>query len=245
MVHKYCNQDVLYIQNTNVYWLPKNLKKQTNMLWWCSTQLCMDSIQDYHAWYVHDNPAFNSIQESHAWYLHDNPNTGITGGQLSLDIGDLVSACATEVNLSQKVQALSKSEKYAYLRQHSRPDPHFPFPKTFIGGCKHSFIHVWLDQHKWLCYSTRLNGAFCMPCLLFNGMSDSTGRVSGVLVTKPFQTWQKKSEKFSNHEKTSYHQCSLQMAEELVHSVEHPERNLPALFSWQHHQEQRHFEVCG
>ena len=54
------------------------------------------------------------------------------------------------------------------------------------------------------CYSTKLNGAFCMPCLLFNSMSDSTGKVSGALVTKPFQTWQKKSAKFANHEKTSY-----------------------------------------
>eukprot|EP00731_Ephydatia_muelleri_P021877 Em0014g468a len=35
-------------------------------------------------------------------------------------------------------------------------------------------------------------------------MSDSTGKVSGALVTKPFQTWQKKSAKFVNHEKTSY-----------------------------------------
>ena len=77
----------------------------------------------------------------------------------------------------------------------------------------------------------RYDGAFCMPCLLFNGMSDSTGKVSGVLVTKPFQTWQKKSTKFANHEITSYHQCSFQLAEQLVHSVEHPETNLPALFS--------------
>ena len=62
-------------------------------------------------------------------------------------------------------------------------------------------------------------------------MSDSTGKVSGALVTKPFQTWQKKSEKFSSHEKTSYHECSLQLAEQLVHSVKHPEKNLPALFN--------------
>ena len=125
-------------------------------------------------------------------------NTGIADGQLSLDIGDLVSiaTCSTEAELSQKIQALSISDKFAYLRQHSKPDPQFEFPRTFIGGCKRSFNYVWLDQHKWLCYSVKLNGAFCMPCLLFNGMSDSTGKVSGA---KPFQTWQKKSEKFSSH----------------------------------------------
>ena len=150
--------------------------------------------------------------------------TGIAEGQLSLNIGYLVSACTTEADLSQKVQALSKSDKFAYLRQHSKPDPQFKFPKTFIGRFNRSFNHDWLDQHK-------LNSAFCMPCLLFNGMSDSTGKVSGAFVTKPFQTWQKKSAKFANHEKTSYHQCCLKLAEQLVHSVEHPETNRPALFN--------------
>ena len=50
-------------------------------------------------------------------------------GQLSLNIGNLVSACTTEADLSQKVQALSKSDKFAYRRQHSKPDPQFKFPK--------------------------------------------------------------------------------------------------------------------
>ena len=78
-------------------------------------------------------------------------------GQLPLDIGDLVSACTTEVDLSQKVQALSKSDKFVYRRQHSKPDPQFTefkFPKTFIGGCNRSFNHDWWTsingvlQHK-------------------------------------------------------------------------------------------------
>ena len=36
-------------------------------------------------------------------------------GQLSLDIGDLVSACTTEADLSQKAQALSKSDKFVNI----------------------------------------------------------------------------------------------------------------------------------
>ena len=43
-------------------------------------------------------------------------NTGIADEQLSLDIGDLVSACSTEADLSQEVQALSISDKFAYLQ---------------------------------------------------------------------------------------------------------------------------------
>eukprot|EP00731_Ephydatia_muelleri_P011301 Em0006g195a len=72
--------------------------------------------------------------------------TGIAEGQLSLEIGDLVSACTMEVDLSQKVQALSK---------HSKPDSQFKFQKTFIGRCNRSFNHDWLGQHKWLCYMQR------------------------------------------------------------------------------------------
>ena len=64
-------------------------------------------------------------------------------GQLSLDIGDLVSACSTEADVSQKVQALSKSDKFAYrchveLGTHRIRDPRpqisgesgIPGPKT-------------------------------------------------------------------------------------------------------------------
>ena len=145
-----------------------------------------------------------------------------------LCIGNLVSACTTEADLSQKAQVLSKSDKFAYRR---KPDPQFKFQKTFIGGCNRSFNHVWLDQQKWLCYSAKLNGAFCMPCLLFNGMSDSTGKVSGALVTKPFQTWQKKSAKFANHEKTSYPPVLSLIGRAASAFCGQPETNLPALFS--------------
>ena len=69
---------------------------------------------------------------------------------------DIVSASTTEAYLSQKVQE-----------------------------CNCSFIHDWLDQHKWLCYSAKLNGAFCMPCLLFNGMSSSTGKVHNYYYPNP------------------------------------------------------------
>ena len=46
-----------------------------------------------------------------------------------------------------------------------------------------------------------------------------------------FRHGRRNQPKFANNEKTSYHQCSLQSAEQLVHSVEHPKTNLPALFS--------------
>ncbi|KAL5502148.1 hypothetical protein EMCRGX_G008872 [Ephydatia muelleri] len=43
--------------------------------------------------------------------------TGIAEGQLSLEIGDLVSACTTEADLSQKVQAMSKNVMMCLLME--------------------------------------------------------------------------------------------------------------------------------
>ena len=115
----------------------------------------------------------------------------LSEGQLSLDIGKLIAACNTDAELFRRINAMSKSDKYAYLRRHSTPPSDFNFPKTFTGGCNRSFRHDWLDQHRWLRYSIELDGAFCMPCVLFNGLSTSTtsrspARIAGVLVTKPF-----------------------------------------------------------
>ena len=75
-----------------------------------------------------------------------------------------------------------------------------------------------MAKHKWLCYSTKLDGAFCLPCTLFNGVLTDM-KVSGVLVTKPFRAWQKKSEKLGNHEKTKYHQACLELADQLIRAA--------------------------
>ena len=77
------------------------------------------------------------------------------------------------------------------MHEHSRPADTFSFPKTFVGGCNRSFKQEWLNQHKWLCYSTKLDGAFCLPCTLFNGVLTDM-KVSGVLVMaeKVREIWQ-------------------------------------------------------
>ena len=81
-----------------------------------------------------------------------------------------------------------------------------------------------MDQHCWLAYSKRLDGAFCLPCALFNPNS-----VKGKFLTKPFRKSQKKSQMCKEHRKLQYHQASLELADELRRSIEQPERALTAL----------------
>ena len=88
------------------------------------------------------------------------------------------------------MQSSSSRDEYFLLKNHSKPPPPFAFPTTYLGGCNFVIRHNWLDDHQWVAYSTKVNGAFCVPCALF-----SSDCIKAQLVTKPFQAWKKKSEK--------------------------------------------------
>ena len=48
-----------------------------------------------------------------------------------------------------------------------KPDKSFVFPKN--GG--RSFLYKWLEEYSWLCYSPSVDGALCLPCVLFGDQS--------------------------------------------------------------------------
>ena len=143
---------------------------------------------------------------------------------MHFDIGGIVACCPTEDDVIDEVHALSTAQKYRLLTQHDKPDKKYVFSTGFTGGCNQSFLPGWLDQHKWLSYSKKLDGAFCVPCALFNGAC--TKPIKGKLVTAPFRTWQKKSEKFKAHESLHCHSESLMFATDLRRTVEHPEESI-------------------
>ena len=103
---------------------------------------------------------------------------------LEVDIGTIVEECKGDEEFISRVILMSISKKYAVLKNHVRLKENFDYPKTFIGGCNRYFKAEWLKQYKWLVYSIKLDGAFCLQCSLFNGSSgrnsscDQVGRRS-------------------------------------------------------------------
>ena len=144
-----------------------------------------------------------------------------------LDMGDVVVKCTTDEEVVQSLRSLPPSEKYVYLHRLVKPEDSFTFPTTFTGGCNRSFLARWLKEHAWLCYSIKLDGVFCMPCALFNGVSGVA--VKGKLVTSPFRTWQKKSERFKAHKTSAYHYESMVLIADLKRRNEHPEEAITAV----------------
>ena len=120
---------------------------------------------------------------------------------------------------------MTSEQKYYFLMNHEKPTDHTCFPVSYVGGCNRSFKRDWINQYSWLCYSFHLDGAFCLPCALFSGRTDS----AAALVTKPFTKWNKAHEKFKAHSSLHYHAEAMTAAADLKMSIESPHYTIPVL----------------
>ena len=64
----------------------------------------------------------------------------------------------------EKARNMNDSQKLQLIHNVFKPNRSYPFPKSADGR---SFLYSWLEDYSWLCYSPSLDGAFCLPCVLF------------------------------------------------------------------------------
>lgn len=62
---------------------------------------------------------------------------------------------------------LSDEKKYEWITKVWKPTNKFVFPKSKEGKRANRFNYSWLTMFSWLVYSEYLDGAFCLPCVLF------------------------------------------------------------------------------
>lgn len=137
------------------------------------------------------------------------------------DIGELYLWSKTPQQFCNEILRLTSEQKYNLLSQHTKPIPGKVFPIQVLGGCNRSFREIWLTQHPWMVYSDKVDGVFCIVCAIF-----ASDPLKGTFVTRPFRKWQKKSEKAKEHEHCSYHQKSLEMANQFKQSIEKPDTTI-------------------
>ena len=142
------------------------------------------------------------------------------------DIGNIIKPGMSPQEVAREIEKLSMGEKYTLLKNHKKPPHSHIFPTTYIGGCNHSFRVSWLNDHPWMVYSEALDGAFCIPCALFDKNHAGTRKT---FVVSPFRLWHKKTQKCKDHELTQYHQKALQLSHDFIRSVESPETSVVAL----------------
>ena len=127
---------------------------------------------------VSDGPS--STSGSHNDHDHENPQFDPNGGSES---------CCSSLSLAhQQVQlrdigtymnkeSHDKEEVYKFLTGVWRPDKRFLFPKKDEYGKKRAFNYEWLQKYPWLSYSALMDGAYCLPCVLFTKEKNGKKRV--------------------------------------------------------------------
>ena len=79
------------------------------------------------------------------------------------------------------------------------PNSIFIFPLS--SNTKRSFKSEWLGQFSWLAYSSKEDGAYCLPCTLLGASIPNKSSVLN-LVFKPHQEWSNAVRDFKKHEKS-------------------------------------------
>ncbi|XP_078679498.1 52 kDa repressor of the inhibitor of the protein kinase-like [Branchiostoma floridae x Branchiostoma belcheri] len=90
----------------------------------------------------------------------------------------------------------------------------------------------WLDQHKFLAYSTAKDGLYCLCCTLFPTTS-SHGQPS-LLVKRPYTNWKDAKADMQDHDaKCQYHKNSLAKMTAFVETMQNPDRRIDLSMSSQ------------
>lgn len=117
---------------------------------------------------------------------------------MELDIGVFVSERHSGQNIED-------ADKYNLITNHSTPTPADVFPSR--NGRR--FQLSWLARFKWLRYSKRDNGGYCLPCVLFARSGMQPGVDPGALVSKPFVNFRRATELLSEHADRRYHKAAI------------------------------------
>ena len=107
-------------------------------------------------------------------------------------------------------ESLTNHNKYEILQNVWKPDPKFPFLSQIIHGKNCKFIYLWLQSRLWLVYEEMLDGALCLPCVLFGRRIGPNASKLDKLMKTPISDWSYACRKFKEHEaKSEVHKTAL------------------------------------
>ena len=105
---------------------------------------------------------------------------------------------------------LDAQKKYDVICNIWRPYETFLFPSKLVCGKNRKFNFSWLTLFPWLVYSCKLDGAFCLPCVLFGRRIGPNSSKLQRLLSSPYTDWSGAITRFKQHEERSeVHKTSL------------------------------------
>ena len=125
-----------------------------------------------------------------------------------------------EAILEDPATPLTDDQKYEICCKVWMPDAKFVFPESILYGKERKLSFSWLQDYKWLQHSTVLDGAFCLPCMLFGHQIGVNPCKIVKLVGSPFKDWSCAVTRFKMHSKSSTHQTALLTMQTFFHVKE-------------------------
>ena len=123
---------------------------------------------------------------------------------------------------AENLSSCESRRKYELISNVWRPPQKFKFPKE-NGTRGRSFQMKWLTDFPWLCYSQKLDAAFCIHCVAFEVHGGKNVNKTSALVKTPFRKWKNalgQSGQFENHVTSSnYHSLATHQFSAFMNSM--------------------------
>ena len=131
-------------------------------------------------------------------------------------------------------RSVNDAVKYS-LVQNREPHSDFKFPATLYkdkrsatGYRNRHCNREWLKMFPFISYSQKVDGLFCLPCVLF---PDTSHRRPKKLITEPYRNWKDAMEDLRQHSACDYHSCSMAKLNAFTCSYTNPANRVDLLIA--------------
>jgi len=99
-----------------------------------------------------------------------------------------------------EISSYSDQDKFKFIENVWKPGELFDFPASVECSNSHRhFVWSWLKRFPWLAYSKYLDGAFCLPCVLFGVQCGRNTNKLDKLYKSPLTLWTSAISRFTKH----------------------------------------------
>ena len=100
----------------------------------------------------------------------------------------------------KEISSYSDQDKLKFIENAWKPGELFDFPVSVeCSNSKRHFVWGWLKRFPWLAYSKFLDGAFCLPCVLFGVQCGRNSNKLDKLYKTPLTLWTSAMSRFTKH----------------------------------------------
>jgi len=133
--------------------------------------------------------------------------TALSEPQPNIEPQTSISATSTDSSPSSGATALSEPQQNIDPSRPYQPNPASIPSQPLKDRCL-KFQSSWFEKFPWIHYSVSLKAVLCFTCSRANVTSPDM-HLDEAFVSSGFRNWKKALEKFSQHQSSHYHHCSV------------------------------------